>query len=235
LTFDLPFQITIARELGSGGSYLAQRLARRFGFAYLDHEILNQAARELETSDAELAWREERVQGFWARLVQSFATGCPEDIQSPPPVRLISDDELLAAENRALVKLASRGSCVIVGRCAFYRLKGRAPLFNLFVHADRHYRVQRVMQVYHAADPEAAVRMIERTDSNRRRYVQTICNRSWYDARNYHLSIDISRAGFEKAEEAIVAMTGHLMEHEAGLTPVETGGRTGGGGDPCAV
>jgi cytidylate kinase len=229
MTDDLPLHITIARQLGSGGSYLAQRLAHRLGFVYLDHQILEQAARELDISDSELIRREERTQSFWAKLLEVFATGCPEDIQSPPSLRLISDDELIAAEHKVLLKLAARGSCVIVGRCAFHRLKGRARLINIFVHAERDYRIRRVMQVYHAPDPEAAEQMIDRTDNDRRRYVQKICGASWYDARNYHLTIDVSRIGFEAAEEMIVAMAERLMEQSNAAPPPRAGGHGGRG------
>jgi cytidylate kinase len=225
---DRPFHITIARQLGSGGSYLAQRLAHRLGFVYLDHQILEQAARELDTSGSELARREERTQSFWTKLMQTFATGCPEDIQSPPPLRLISDDELIAAEHRVLMKLAARGSCVILGRCAFHRLKGRAGLINIFVHAAHNFRIGRVMQVYHAPDPKAAQQMMDRTDNDRRRYVQKICGASWYDLRNYHLTVDISRVGFEAAEEMIVAMAERLMETADDVPPPRVGGQEGG-------
>jgi cytidylate kinase len=210
------FHITIARQLGSGGSYLAQRLAHRLGFVYLDHQILEQAARELDVSRPQLAQREERTQGFWVKLLHSFATGCPEDIQSPPPLRLVSDDELIAAEHKVLLKLAARGSCVILGRCAFHRLKEGARLINIFVHAERGDRIKRVMQVYHAADRAAAEEMIDRTDNERRRYVQKICGASWYDLRNYHLTIDISRIGFDAAEEWIAATAERLMGEGGG-------------------
>jgi len=227
MAVDRPFHITIARQFGSGGSYLAQRLAHRLGFVYLDHQILEQAAQELDTSGSELARREERTQSFWTRLLQTFATGCPEDIQSPPPLRLISDDELIAAERKVLLKLAARGSCVILGRCAFHRLKGRAGLINIFVHAEHDFRIRRVMQVYHAPDPEAAKRMIDRTDNDRRRYVHKICGVSWYDLRNYHLTVDISRVGFETAEEMIVAMAERLGQ-QADDAPPTGGGQEGG-------
>jgi len=226
---DLPFHITIARQLGSGGSYLAQRLAHRLGFAYLDHQILEQAARELDMSDSELARREERTQSFWTKLLEAFATGCPEDIQSPPAMRLVSDEELIAAEHKVLLRLAARGSCVIVGRCAFRRLQGRARLINIFVHAGHDYRIRRVIEVYHAPDPDAAEEMIERTDNDRRRYVQKVCGTSWYDARNYHLTVDLSRIGFETAEEMIVAMTKRLMEQSTDASSPRTGGQEGGG------
>jgi cytidylate kinase len=225
---NLPFHITIARQLGSGGFYLAQRLAHRLGFAYLDHQILEQAARELDMSDSELARREERTQSFWTNLLETFATGCPEDIQSPPPLRLISDEELIAAEHKVLLRLAASGSCVIVGRCAFHCLKGRARLVNIFVHAEHDYRIRRVIEVYRAPGPEVAEEMIRRTDNDRRRYVQKVCGVSWYDARNYHLSVDISRVGFETAEEMIVAMTKRLMEQNTDAPPPRTGGQEGG-------
>jgi cytidylate kinase len=225
---DRHFHITIARQLGSGGSYLAQRLAHRLGFVYLDHQILEQAARELDISGPELARREERTQSFWTKLLHAFTTGCPEDIQSPPPLRLISDDELIAAEHKVLLKLAARGSCVIVGRCAFHRLKGRARLINLFVHAERDDRIARVMQVYHTPDRRAAEEMIDRTDSDRSRYVQKVCGVSWYDLRNYHLTIDISRIGLVAAEELIVAMAVRQMDPGEDAPPLRAGVQEGG-------
>jgi cytidylate kinase len=230
MAVDLPFHITIARQLGSGGSYLGQRLSHRLGFAYLDRQILEQAAGELDMSHSELARREERTQSFWTRLLEAFATGGPEDIQSPPPVRLVSDDELIAAEHRVLLRLAARGSCIIVGRCAFHRLKGRARLINLFVHAGLDYRIRRVMQVYHAPDSEAARQMIDRTDSDRRRYVQKICGVNWYDARNYDLTIDLSRVGFEAAEQMIITMAKPLMAKGADAPSARTGHQEGGSG-----
>jgi cytidylate kinase len=227
MAVNLPFHVTIARQFGSGGSYLAQRLAHRLGFAYLDHQILEQAARELDMSDSELARREERTQSFWAKLLQAFATGCPEDIQSPPALRLVSDEELIAAEHKVLLRLAARGSCVIVGRCAFRRLQGRARLINIFVHAGHDYRIRRVIEIYHAPDQEAAQEMIERTDNDRRRYIQKVCGTSWYDARNYHLTVDISRIGFETAEEMIIAMAKRLMEQNADASPRSRGQENG--------
>ena len=41
-----PFVINIGRQLGSGGSEIAKRLAERFGIACYDKEILSKAAEE---------------------------------------------------------------------------------------------------------------------------------------------------------------------------------------------
>jgi cytidylate kinase len=212
MTAPLPFQITVARQLGSGGSELGQRLACRLGFAYLDRQILQHAARELGMSEAELAHREERIQSFWARMVESFSTGCPEFLMTTPPPRIISDEALIDAEQRVLPRLAAEGSCVIVGRCGFHLLAGRARMLNLFVHASRPFRIARMIKLYGAGNPTTAEEMIDSTDRNRERYVERLTGRSWYDARNYHLSIDISEIGFDAAEEIIVSLTNRIQK-----------------------
>ena len=47
--------VTIARLMGSGGSYVGRLVARRLGFKYIDREILYEAARRLGTDEKFLA------------------------------------------------------------------------------------------------------------------------------------------------------------------------------------
>ena len=42
--------ITIGRQLGSGGSAIGKALANKFGFQYIDKEILMKAAEALDMS-----------------------------------------------------------------------------------------------------------------------------------------------------------------------------------------
>jgi cytidylate kinase len=207
MTLQLPFQITIDRQIGSGGAELGQRIAGRLGFAYLDRQILQQAAQELGMSEEQLADRDERVQNFWIRMMESFSADSPEHLICSPPFRIISDDALIEAEQRVMLRLAGRGSCVIVGRCGFHLLSGRAPMLNFFVHASRPFRIERMIKNYEAADRAVAEEMIDSTDRNRERYVERISGKSWYDVRNYHLAIDLSRVGCDAAEEIVVSLT----------------------------
>ena len=41
-----PFVITISRQLGSGGAYIGQKLAKNLNIFYLDREIISQAAKQ---------------------------------------------------------------------------------------------------------------------------------------------------------------------------------------------
>ncbi len=65
--------VTIARQLGSGGSYIGQLVARRLGYAYIDRQIMQQAAKELGVEEAEIEGREGRLQSFWEKLISLFA------------------------------------------------------------------------------------------------------------------------------------------------------------------
>lgn len=207
----LPFQITIARQIGSGGAELGQRIAQRLGLVYLDREILQQASEALGMEEAELSHREERIQGFWTRLMENFAPGCPEHMICESIPRTVSDDALIEAEQRVLLRFASRGSCVIVGRCGFHLLRERTRSLNIFVYASREFRIERMLKYYAAADRAAAREMIDDTDRQRERYVERVCGTSWYDARNYHLSMDMSQAGFEAAEETAVKLAQKVL------------------------
>jgi CMP/dCMP kinase len=211
MTETKPFHITIARQLASGGSDLGQRIARRLGFAYIDRQILKCAAEELGMTEAELSHREESIQSFWVRLMEVFSTTCAEYTLSTPPLRIISDDRLIEAEQRVLLRLVSRGSCVIVGRCGFHVLKEKSRLLNVFVHAPKIFRIERMIKFYGAHDESQAREMIKRTDYDRECYTEKLTERSWYDARNYHMAFDMSQVGFEAAEDMIVSVANRMM------------------------
>lgn len=198
--------VTIARQLGSGGSFLGHRVARRLGYAYLDREILRRTAEELGLEEEDVGAGEERLPGFWERLLATFSAGCPEESYAPPPLRVDISEEVVEAEGRVLRQLAARGRCVVVGRGGFHLLRGlEVRLVNVFIHAPREYRCRRVMELYSVDAAEAAAR-VERTDRDRERYIHRVAGTSWYDARNYHLTVDTALSGFEAAEEMVAAL-----------------------------
>lgn len=205
---DGPLIITIARQLGSGGSELAQHLAHRLGIAYLDRQILRQVAAALGVEEGELASRCECLQGFWTRLLQSFAQGSPADVFSPPPFRVPSDEQIMDTERSILLQLAAKGDCVVVGHAGFQVLRGTGRLLNVFVHAPQEFRVRRVLRYYPEAarDEAGALEAMARSDEDRARYVAKATGLEWQDARNYHLSLDAARVGLDAAGDFLVSL-----------------------------
>ncbi len=220
-----PIAITITRELGSGGALIAMQAARRLGYAYMDHQILHEAAKELGCHEGELENRDERLQSFWDKLIAVFALGAPEGIYIPPP-RWITDERLIETEKRLLHELASKGPCVVVGRGAFHLLRGQAKLFNVFIHAPFSFRIRRVMSLYGVKTEGEAADMIDRSDQERTRYIRFCTGLDRFDARNFHLAMDTGTIDFASATEMIVGMAGRLREEgdwpwvEAPVSPV---------------
>ena len=50
-----PLVITISRQLGSGGGYIGQQLAKKLSMYYADHEIITKTAEELSMLEKDLA------------------------------------------------------------------------------------------------------------------------------------------------------------------------------------
>lgn len=205
----IPVVITVSRQLGSGGSYIGQLVAKRLGYVYIDRQILEQAARELGVDEAVIEAREGRLQSFWERLITAFALGSPGANYTPPP-RMITDAELIETERRLICELATRGPSVVLGHGGFHLLRGHVRLFNVFVHAPIEFRIERVMSIYHARSRDEAARMIESSDQERRRYIRSFTGLDWFDSRNYHLTIDTGVIDFAAAEELIASLIERL-------------------------
>jgi cytidylate kinase len=102
----------------------------------------------------------------------------------------------------------------VLGRGAFHLLRGRARLLNIMVHAPQRFRVERVMSLYHARSNAEAIQMIARSDQDRCRYIRAFTGLDWFDARNYHLTIDTAKVDFATAEEMIVSIARRLPADE---------------------
>jgi cytidylate kinase len=195
-----PVVVTIARQLGSGGSFIAQKLARRLDYKYMDREILREAARQLGHSEEVLLGQEERRSPLWEKILRAFSPGVPEASYVPPPVPLALDRELFQAEAKIIRNVSDLYNAVIVGRGAVHILKGRPGLVHVFIHAGKEFRIRRVMEVYGLRDAGEARTMIDRSDAQRADFIQAMAGAAWTDARDYHLCVDTGIVGFPLAE-----------------------------------
>jgi cytidylate kinase len=199
--------VAISRQLGAGGAIVGQRLAKRLGFAYLDREILQQAARQCGCTEGELLPFEERVSRFWESLMNAFAAGPPEGIfTSAPELRGVRDQQLFNIEARAIRDLVARQNAIVIGRGAFHVLREQPGLVSVFLHAPAAARVPQVMAAMTLKTEEDARRMIEQVDKDRSQFLREMTGRDMTDSRNYDLSINTARVPLEVAEDQIVTI-----------------------------
>lgn len=202
--------ITLSRQMGSGGSYIGYLAARELGFKFVDREVLRQAAEHLGTEVSQLEHRDERSSGLVEKLLRGFFLGAPEAPASFQHLkRPVYDRDLFSLECRIMNEIADRYNAVIIGRGGFFALRNRpaGSVIRVFVHAPQGFRVQRVMKARNIPEAEARS-IIEECDLGRSRFIRDMIGVEWTDARNYHLCIDSSVAGFPRCVETIVGMIG---------------------------
>ena len=196
-----PFVITISRQLGSGGAYIGQQLAKKLNIYYADREILSKAAKELRVLDEDLESRDEKLLSYWGSFlhINGFAT----EYHVPPQMNFPFDREIYDAEANAIEHIARESSSVIMGRCGFHVLREHSNRINLFFHADDAFRSKRVQELYKVSE-KAALEMIEKSDRDRAHYIETFTGKKWIDARYFDLTLNTGKLGLDKSVEVIL-------------------------------
>src|SRR6266567_636422 len=140
--------ITISRQMGAGGSYIGQLIAKRLGLKYIDREVLHLAAKEFGYDEETIAARSERAASFWVRVPGGLSVGVPEAKYNPPPLGNFSDRELFEKQTQILKRIASQEDCVVVGWAGVFMLPRHRGMFTVFWHAPKSFRVKRIMSIY---------------------------------------------------------------------------------------
>jgi cytidylate kinase len=194
--------ITISRQLGSGGAYIGQQLAKKLNISYLDREIIRLAAKKLSVLEDELEPRDERILSFWQSFLQLGGYNGPE-VYIPPHIFAPTDRELFEAEADIIKRTVNNRSAVIIGRCGSHILRARPNHISIFLHADIEFRKGRIEKLYNISQ-EASSKMIAKSDSERSRYHYLLTGKEWTDARQYDLSIDTSKIGVDNGVQLIL-------------------------------
>ena len=77
--------ITISRQFGSGGSEIAERVARSLDWHLYDNAVVDEVARRLGMTAAEVSAREERIPSLPERIASAMALGMPEVMPTTSP------------------------------------------------------------------------------------------------------------------------------------------------------
>ena len=190
--------ITIGRQFGSGGREIGKKVAQALGIPYYDKEILAVAAKESGLSDEFLkSYDEKPTNSFLYSLVMGQQ-------RLAPGVQGLTVEQLAAnAQREAVLSVAEKGSCVIVGRCADYILRDKPGLVRVFICADHDARIRRVCHRDGISEKEAEEKL-RKMDKARASYYSFHTDRKWDSAENYELCISSSFRGPDRAVQVIL-------------------------------
>lgn len=187
--------ITVGRQLGSGGGQIAKRLAEIFNCQLYDRELLNLAARESGFS-ADLFEHSDEQKNFLDSLGATLFSSRAAAFGSRLSNNLNSEEALFQFQSDAIRKAASQNDCVFVGRCADYILRDEPRCVNIFITAPLEQRLKRVME-RHQCDEQKALKILNGKEHRRANYYNFYTGKRWGAAESYDLCIDSSILGIE--------------------------------------
>lgn len=188
----MPRIITIAREYGSGGRIIAQKVAEKLGLVYYDNEVIDLAARELG------------IDVDTIRKVSEVKTSSFMYSMSSTTFTLPLNDQVFAMQSKIIRHLATHDDCIIVNGCADYILEDFDDVFTVFIHAPFESRVRRVKEDY-KEEHEDIKKFVMKKDKNRSNYYNYYTTKKWGQLKNFDLTIN-SDLGLDEIADIIVSV-----------------------------
>ncbi len=184
-----PLIITISRQIGCGGTCIAQNIASKLNLAYLDREIVALVSEQFNLKEDVVAKEDEKVGFFLKVFKEIFNSPTTYDIQY--------------AEAEVIQQIAKKQPTVIVGRAGNFILHDHPKHISIFLHASKTFRQLRLLEL-NKITVEQAVDLVERTDKDRAKFVHSYAKHDITDATQYDITLDTGVLGVDLAEKIIL-------------------------------
>ncbi|MBF0502055.1 MAG: cytidylate kinase-like family protein [Candidatus Riflebacteria bacterium] len=202
--------ITVSREIGAGGAYVALKLAEALSYTCVDKELLHEIAKKMGKNQTELTDFDQdtysRISVFFQEALDSIAKGGRVfhtfgmgpldwegvDLFRPYPTEDFEHDEYIDVLRKVVNELAQKGNVILLGRGCQCILKDVPNVFHLRLVADRADRLVRVMEEQ-KLDKAKAEELITQRDDSARAFLLDFFDVAWGDPHLHHLTINTSR------------------------------------------
>lgn len=197
------FVITVSREYGSGGRYVGRLIADKLGIKLYDKDLIIKLAEKTGLSEEYIENNEEK-RNYLDLLNNGFYSG------------LNNADELFIRESEIIKELASKKSCVIIGRCADFILKENSNVLKVFITSTITDKINRATKIY-GFDEKTAEKEISKINKLRANHYKHYTGNEWRDASNYDICINSDLYGVEKTADMIC----EIVKEKANLKKIE--------------
>ena len=173
----MPRIITIAREYGSGGRLIAQKVAQKVGLVYYDNEVIDLAAREMGMDVDAIRKVAEQKSSSFMYTMSSSAFSLP------------LNEQVFVMQSKIIRHLANHDSCIIVNGCADYILEDYDDVLSIFIHAPLESRIRRVKEDYQEVHDDYK-KYVTKRDKGRSNYYNYYTTKKWGHLKNFDLTIN---------------------------------------------
>lgn len=205
--------ITINRECGSGGGSIARMLGEKLGLKVYDRTLLEGLAEQYGMTVEKLDQIKAKNPHWWDDICHFYKQfGAIRTHKVTPDLTPMT---LYAAEARLMREVAEKESCIIIGRAGFHTFSDYPNVFHIFIMADRDTRINRISQKQNVSIEEAA-KIVDRVDKDRDTFIKNVADVSRYDARNYHLVLNVSDIPTESVASFLSDNIRFWLQHNPG-------------------
>lgn len=183
------FVITVGCEFGSGGPEIGKMLAKSLGIEYYDRDLVDKVVEKI---------------GVEKHLVEEADNKnfVPYGIETSLGTRYANLSNKVIYTQFDVIRKMAKISCVIIGRCSDYILKGQENVVNVFIYAPTEVRIKTIMEKMNLSERHAAEVIRDYDNALHRRY-KYITGTYRGDRHNRHLLVDSSVLGWEKTAKFI--------------------------------
>ena len=202
--------ITIARQYGSGGREIGEKVAKILGIPLYDKQLITDAAAKGSLNEEIIRSADESAANslLYTLAMGSNHYGTAMHFGYKMPL----NDKLFILQSEVIKGYAAEGSCVIIGRCADYVLKDDHDVFRIFIYGDLEHRQERVKERHPEIKPSQVIDVINKTDKRRSSYYNFYTGSKWGKYDNYDMAVNSSTFGIDETAELIAAAVKKLIE-----------------------
>ena len=126
-----PFVITISREVGSGGGSVGRKLAEKLNVHYSDKQLMQALKERFNLTSEGIEHLKGTKKNWFSDMFKQVAPTPRATIKvggytySREFQESVTVQDIFDAEKEILNAIADEGSCVMIGRSAFFVLKDR--------------------------------------------------------------------------------------------------------------
>ena len=183
--------VTISRQSGSRGSYFGSRLAQRLGFQRLHREAIELVSRSTGYQKRILESLDGHFRDRLELMVESILTGSAIDYT-----------DYTRQLCRMVLSMSQLGGVILMGRGGNHIL-GPKRGFHIRVVCPKEKRIENLVK-YKEITEDEAVEVIEKSDTDRKRFVKQVFSADIDDPHHYDLVVNTSYMDIEDLVETTV-------------------------------
>lgn len=217
--------ITISREIGTGGTYIALKLAEAFDCTSYDQQIIHEIAKKMGKNKDQITDFDQdtynRIGVFFQEALSSIAQGGmvfhpfgigplnwdSAEIFATYPHDTFREKDYFEILTQVIKDVADKESAVFLGRGAGLILRDYQNTFNLRLVGDEKDRIEHVMKEQ-KIDEAKAKQLITQKDCAASSFIYDFFDKDWNDPHIYDMTLNTSRINQEDCIKLILHKLG---------------------------